>query len=101
MGIRIVVEMNVETASVEDLYLARGILRMIDSGFTEDGIEPPEAIIDQLSNVNSEITNRNRAELNRRLKAAKARRSTLLTREEKSKMLDDEIAQLEQKLGSN
>lgn len=99
MALRIVIDFNTETASLEDLYLARGVLKMVDQGFTEDSLETPEQIIDQLANINSEITNRNRAELTRQLKAAEARRSSLKTREEKAQELDGTIASLKQKLG--
>ena len=99
MGLRIMVNLEVDGAEVEDLYLARGVLKMVDQGFQDDGIETPEHIVDKLNAINAEITNRNRAELQRRLKAAKARREGFRTREEKASKLDEEITDLEKKLG--
>ena len=87
----------VDGISVEDLILAKAALTTLDAGFQELGIETPEWITDKLNLVSAEIISRNRAELQRRLKAAKARRAGLATVDEKRRALDDEIAALEQK----
>lgn len=86
-----------EDIVIEDLILAKGNLTVLDAGFQELGIETPEWVTDKLNLVSAEIINRNRAELQRRLKAAKARRAALATVDEKRNALDAEIAALEQK----
>lgn len=87
-----------DEVSIEDLILAKDGLSVLDAGFQELQIETPEWITDKLTLVSSEIINRNRAELQRRLKAAKARRAGLATVDEKRAALDAEIAALEQSL---
>ncbi len=98
MALRIVVDMETDGATMEDLYLAKGALKMIDQGYQDDQIETPEWVVDNLTAIGAEITNRNRAELQRRLKAAKARRSAIATPDEKRTRLDQEIEALEGKL---
>lgn len=88
----------VDGVSIEDLVLAKADLKTLDAGYQELGIDTPEWITDKLAVVSSEIINRNRAELMRRLKAAKARRVGLASVEEKRKGLDDEIEALEKQL---
>lgn len=84
--------------AIEDLILAKAALGVLDAGYQELGIETPEWVTDKLILVSNEVVNRNRAELQRRLKAAQARRASLATVDEKRKALDDEIAALKQKL---
>lgn len=98
MGLRIMVELDTDSADVTDLYLTRAVLKMIDGEYQADSMETPETIVDKLNAVNAEITNRNRAELQRRLKAARARREGFRTREERATKLDEEISDLEKKL---
>lgn len=88
----------VDDIAIEDLILARGDLAKLDAGYQELNIETPEWVTDKLALVNKEIIDRNRGELQRRLKAAKARRAGLATAEEKRAGLDAEIAALEQSL---
>lgn len=99
MGIRIAIELNTEGADLTDLILTRAVLRQIDQGFQEEEIETPEIITDKLSEISAEITNRNRADLMKRLRLAKQRRESFSSREEKAKKLDEDIAKLEGKLG--
>jgi hypothetical protein len=96
--LRIVIDLDQETADLENLYLAKSVLKLIDQGYQEDGVETPESIMDKLSAVSGEIVNRNRAELQKKLKMAKARRSSLATPDEKRSRLDVEIAKLEAQL---
>lgn len=88
-----------DDVALEDLILAKVDLRNLDAGCQEAGVETPEWVVDKLSLVTSEITNRNRVELQRQLKTAKARRSALATMDEKRKAMDATIAGLEAKLG--
>jgi len=87
-----------EDISIEDLILAKNDLKVLDTGFQEIGVESPEWVTDKLSLVSDEIVNRNRAELQKRLRAAKARRAALATPDEKRGALEREIEALEQKL---
>ncbi len=96
--IKINVEIDVDGATIEDLYLAKGVLNMIDKGFQDDQIETPEWIMDKVTAINSEINSRNKAELQKKLKNAKARRAALATPDEKRSKLDEEIAILEAKV---
>lgn len=88
----------VDNVKLEELMLAKEQLRVIDSGYQELKMDTPEWVTDKFSEVTHEINSRVRAELMRRLKAAKARRSGLMTADERRKMLDDEIAELEAKV---
>jgi hypothetical protein len=88
-----------DDTDVDDLILAKSDLYILDSGYQELGFPTPEWVTDKLVVVTKEIIDRNRNELQRRLKAAKARRATLATPEEKRGLLDAEITALEQKLG--
>jgi hypothetical protein len=97
-SLRILIQLDPDGADVEDLYLARGVLRMVDSGYQEDGIDTPEFIVDKLNSINRELTLRNRADIERKLKLAKARRDGLKTRDERLADINAEIAKLEQKL---
>jgi len=98
MALRIVIDIDTEAADINDLYLARGVLRMIDQGYQEEQIESPEYIVDKLNLISTEIRSRNKAELQKRLKLAKNRMETLQTRDERKSKLEAEIAKLEEKL---
>ena len=89
---------TLEAGSIEDLILCKAGLQDLDKGYQEVGVETPDWIIDGINTVSKEITDRNRAELGKRLKTAKARREALSSIDEKRKKLDDEIAALEGKL---
>lgn len=90
---------EVDTVTMEDLFLIRGQLMMIDSGYQDTKLETPDWVIDKLTEVNREIDAKSRAELQRRLKAMKAREAALKPKAELRKDLQDEIAALERKLG--
>ena len=87
-----------EMGSVEELILAQNQLKIIDAGFQELKLEPPDWVLEKLSETGHEINMRVKGELMKRLKSAKARRSALRTADEKRKDLDAEIAELESKL---
>lgn len=96
----IIQNMDVEqVATVEELIVGKAQLETVDSGYQSLGIETPEWVIDKLGETDREINSRVRGELQRRLRAAKARRAALRTREEQRSGLDSEIAELEKKLG--
>lgn len=84
-----------DIGTVEELLLARNQLKIIDDGYQELKLPTPEWVIDKLGSVSAEITSRVKSELMRRLRAAKARRSSLRTAEEKRNSLDTEITELE------
>jgi hypothetical protein len=88
----------VDDVSIEDLILAKSDLASLDAGYQELGIPSPEWVTDKLGIVSAEIVSRNRAELSRRLKVAKARRTALASVNEKRASVDAEIAALEQQL---
>lgn len=87
-----------DSVSIDNLILAKAALTNLAAGYQELGVETPEWVVDKFNQVSRELVERNRAELERRLRSAKARRAGLATAEEKRKGLDDEIAQLEAKL---
>lgn len=84
--------------SVEELILARSQLQVIDAGFQDLKLDTPEWVVDRLSEIDQEINIRTRNELLKRLRAAKARRSALLSKDERRQNLEAEIADLEGKL---
>lgn len=87
---------NVST--VEELILSQAQLQTIDAGFQNLKLETPEWVTSKLEDVNHEINLRVRSELMKRLRAAKARRSATLSRDERRQLLDAEILELEGKL---
>jgi hypothetical protein len=88
-----------EIGTVEELILGQNQLRVIDQGYQDLKLSTPEWVIDKLTQTTKEIDNRVQGELQRRLRAAKARRSALRTADEKRKDADAEIAELEARLG--
>jgi hypothetical protein len=88
----------VESFQVEELMLAREQFKLIDSGYQELKLPTPEWIMDKLGEINREITLRVRADLERQLKNAKARRAALATADEKRQLLDAQITALEETL---
>ena len=90
---------NIEQVqTVEELMVIRAQLKIIDADFQELKLDTPDWVTDMMGEVNHEIDSRLKGELQRRLKAARARRNALKTADEKRKDLDDEIASLETKL---
>lgn|SRR5574343_412782 len=87
-----------DNLTVEDLILAKSDLSIIDSGFQTMNMESPEWVTNKLSDVSGEITNRVRADLQKQLRAAKARREALATPDEKRKALEARIEALEKQL---
>jgi len=87
-----------DVGSVETLMLARNQLKVIDDGFQELQLETPEWVSEKQLEVNREITFRVKAELQRRLKTARARRVAASTMDEKRQKLDVEIEGLEKQL---
>jgi hypothetical protein len=87
-----------QISSVEELFIAKAQLKAIDDGYQQFKMETPEWVSDLLLEVDHEITKRNKGELMRRLKAARARRSALKTADEKRTELDSEINALENAL---
>jgi precorrin-4 methylase len=71
---------------------------VIDAGFQDLKLDTPEWVVDRLSEIDQEINIRTRNELLKRLRAAKARRSALLSKDERRQNLEAEIADLEGKL---
>lgn len=99
MNAKMLQNLLADEISIDDLILAKAGLDALDAGYQDLGVETPEWVVDKATQVSQEIVNRNRAELQRRLKAAQARRAGLATPEEKRGQLDAEIAALQQKLG--
>lgn len=87
-----------EDTQLEDLMIVKSNLMTIDAGYTDLKLESPDWVTDKLDEVVREIHGRVRAELTRRLKAAKSRHSALKSRDERRKDTEAEIAELEAKL---
>jgi hypothetical protein len=88
-----------DVQSVDELILARRDLKALLDGYQEMGMDTPEWVEDKMLAVQAEIDVRIRADLQKRLKTAKARRAALATADEKRARLDTDIAELEKKLG--
>lgn len=91
---------DIDSRNIDDLMLAKATLQTLDRGYQEAEIVPSEWIVDGINALTREITNKNRAELQRQLKVRKARRSDLATAAEKRKSEDVAIADLEAKLNA-
>jgi len=89
---------DIDSRSIDDLILAKATLQLIDDGYQDYGFDADEWVIDGISSLSREITNRHRAQLEKRLKVAKVRRQDLATVSEKRKSLDSEITNLEKAL---
>lgn len=98
MNVRELKNMLTNEVQVEDLILAKVSLKILDGGFQESGVDTPDWILDKLQLIASEINNRNRADIQKQLKQAKARREAIATPDEKRGKLDAQIAELEKKL---
>lgn len=83
---------------VSELILARSQLATIDAGYQDLGIDTPDWIFDRLGAIDGKITAQVRGQLQARLRAAKARRTSLATMSEKRAAADAEIKELEDKL---
>ena len=90
--------MIVEDTQIEELLLARAELLDIEMGYEHFGIDAPEWIEDKLTQVNSEIETKLKAQKLRKLKNLKAIRETLKTRTERRDETDAAIAELEASL---
>lgn len=88
----------VDNYDVEDLLMVSNDLKAIDQGYQDLGLETPEWVTDKLGEVAREVTIRIRSDLQRQLRAAKARREALATRDEKREKLDAQIAALEKQV---
>jgi len=80
---------------IEELFVAREQLRIVDEGYQGLKIQTPEWVTDRMSVITREITSRVTAELTKRLRAAKARAEGYKTPAEKRKDAVAEIAELE------
>jgi len=87
-----------EEASMEDLFMVRNQLGVIDAGYQDTKLPTPEWVIDKLTDIDREVTNRARAELTRQLKAALARDAALKPKGELRKDIQTEIAELQKRL---
>ena len=83
---------------VEELILAKAQLKTIDEGYQELQLPTPDWVTDKLMETSQEISMRVKAELQRKLREMKARRSALRTADEKRKDLDTGIEELEKLL---
>jgi len=86
---------DLESLKVEQLFIARANLAIIDGGYQGLKLPTPEWVTDRMGEVTAEITARVRAELTKRLKVAKARREGLKTVGERRTDADAEISELE------
>lgn len=89
---------DIDSRNIDDLMLAKATLQTLDRGYQEAGINPAEWVVDGINALTREITNKNRAELQRQLKVKMARRGDLATAREKREVLDIDIKALEEKL---
>uniref|UniRef100_A0A6M3Y5V9 Uncharacterized protein n=2 Tax=viral metagenome TaxID=1070528 RepID=A0A6M3Y5V9_9ZZZZ len=84
---------------MEDLILAKAGLGTIANSCQEEGMDTPEWVVDKLTLVSAEITNRNRADLQKRLRMLRAQEMADATPSERRRKRAQEIAELEKKLG--
>ena len=90
--------LNVPTADLDDLVLAKQTLALLDSGYQAATGETPEWVTDKLTALSTEIDSRVRDQLLKTLKTKQARRSALATPDEKRERLDAEIAALQNRI---
>lgn len=96
LKITVTIDANPEDLEhVEELILLKEQLRVIDAGYQDMRLQTPEWVIDKMTKADREMKMRVQGELQRRLKAAKARRAALRTADEKRRDLDTEIKDLE------
>ncbi|OGC77237.1 hypothetical protein A2619_04450 [candidate division WWE3 bacterium RIFOXYD1_FULL_39_9] len=87
-----------ENLSLEELILGKAQLKVLSDGYEELKVDAPDWVLVQSSAIVSEISRRTKDELLRRLKAAKARQASLLSRREIRQSVDAEVAELEARL---
>lgn len=88
---------SVARYETEDLIAIAGFGRSLEAEFTALGVDIPEWLPNQLKAIRREIKARGADALANKIRAAKARRETLKTPDEKRAALDKEIEELEKK----
>ncbi len=85
--------------TLEDLIALSAFAKALHAEYALFSVQSPEWLTRALRDVPVAIKERNRAEIERRLSAAKSRRASLKTADERRKEADAEIAELEAILG--
>ena len=91
--------LNAEKLDVDEMIELKAAADLLEKGYKDAGLPVPEYVTEGQKNLTREIASRTRAELERALKSAKAKRESLKSAEEKRLAADKEIAELEAKLG--
>lgn len=85
--------------TLEDLIALSAFAKALHAEFAVYSAQSPEWLTRALKDVPSAVRERCRAEIERKLSAAKSRRASLKTADERRKEADAEIAELEAILG--
>jgi len=86
---------KVKNNTIEDLVAARGDLKTLAANFNDLSLEVPEWLSEKIAEVDLEVKSMSKAEKMATLKKLKAQSSALMSRDEKRKSIDDQIAALE------
>lgn len=89
---------DAKRADLSELVELSAYGRALVAEFEVLNIEAPDWVVENLTAVRREARSRNADRLAAKLKAAKARLSTLLSPDEKRKSVEDEITKLETQL---
>jgi hypothetical protein len=86
---------KVKNNTIEDLIAVRGDLKNLAANFNDMSLEVPEWLSEKITEVEMEVKSLSKAEKLATLRKLKAQSSALMSRDEKRKAIDDQIAALE------
>lgn len=89
---------SVDGMDLHDAVVAITIVKLLKTEYEVHGLPPPDWLDARLTELQEEVKNRKRDYLQRALKSAQARQSTLKTAEEKRKDVQEEIERLQKAL---
>jgi len=86
---------KVKNNTIEDLVAVRGDLKTLAANFNDMSLEVPEWLSEKITETELEIKSLTKAEKQAMLKKLKSQSSALMSRDEKRKAIEDQIAALE------
>ena len=91
--------LNTDASALDDMIELAVGAKHLRVEYETRMISEPEWLTDAINRLNREIDLRRRDELEKRLREARARKTSLMSTDEKRRMVDDEVSKLERELG--
>lgn len=90
--------LDATSLAMDELLEALASAKITKTEYELNGLPPPDLLVERITSMQEEVKSRRRDYLQRALKQAQARQSTLKTREEKATEVAAEIAKLQKEL---